>query len=86
MTPLYDACGRDLSGSLDRWITGNYGADQFDDNAICKNCTKRGTDRCPEPENAKDDEFWCDSFDYPDESDYDDVRYDEWREREEMGP
>jgi len=27
MTPFYDHNGRDISDSLDRWITGNYGDD-----------------------------------------------------------
>lgn len=27
MSPFYDHNGRDISDSLDRWITGNYGDD-----------------------------------------------------------
>ena len=30
--------GRDMSASLDRHITGNYGQDQFKDEAFCKDC------------------------------------------------
>ena len=26
--------------SLDRWITGNYGADQYPDESICDDCGK----------------------------------------------
>lgn len=31
---MRDVTGRDMSASLDRYITGNYGEDQFDDGFI----------------------------------------------------
>ena len=33
-----DGYGRDLSASLDRWITGNYGEDQYADAVFCECC------------------------------------------------
>jgi hypothetical protein len=32
--------GRDFGPSLDRWITGNYGEDQFKNAPCCPNCGK----------------------------------------------
>jgi len=33
-----DPTGRDLGPSLDRWITGNYGEDQFGPPGACPDC------------------------------------------------
>ena len=45
---------------LDRWITGNYGEDQFEDECECEDCTDpEGLDR-NDPEWYTDPDGWYD--------------------------
>jgi len=56
-----------MAESLDRWITGNYGEDQFKDAVFCKDCTHYTVGHCTNEQSAyhakpMDPEDYCDEI------------------------
>jgi hypothetical protein len=79
-----------MGASLDRWITGNYGEDQYSDEEFCKDCifwdvrTEREGGFCNRHNKHVEAEEWCVDFesDEYDPSDDEPQDLDEWRDRE----
>lgn len=79
-----NADGRDMGPSLDAYITGHWGEDQFKENDWCESCVHRvdgicANEKSPLHGSRVDPEDWCEEVERYDPRD-DEPDLDEWRE------
>ena len=81
----------DPMAGLDRWITGNFGEDQFKhEDEFCDACIHSGSSEhpdylhCDKHDILTGAEDWCDEWEVPGPEDDGDRRYDEMIDREEL--